>query len=73
MTRLVIHRRALDIADVRGGRLSEAARALERDESIEGRTSGEDRLGDDTWLQRHSQKEVAYLLTYCPVGSHQQK
>ena len=68
-----MRRRALDIADVRGGRLSEAARALERDESIEGRTSGQDSLGDDTWLQRHSQTEVAHLLILTVLlGSHQQ-
>ena len=60
---LVICRRALDIAAVREGGLSEAALALERDQSIDGRVSEDDRLGDDTWQQRHLQPEVVRLLT----------
>lgn len=59
----VICRRALDIAAVREGGLSEAALALERDQSIDGRVSEDDRLGDGTWQQRHLQPEVARLLT----------
>ena len=53
----------MDIAAVREGRLSDAALALERDQSIDGRVSEGDRFGDDTWQQRHSQPEVARLLT----------
>lgn len=40
------------------GRLSTGELALERDEDMEGRASGEDRRGDDTWLERHSQPSV---------------
>lgn len=45
------------------GRLSTGELALERDEDMEGRASGEDRRGDDTWLERHSQPSVPEVLS----------
>lgn len=64
-------RRASEIADVRAGRLSEAERALERDEDVDGRAAGDDESADDTWQQRHSQPEVAQLPTHTKLtGSH---
>ena len=50
-----------EIAEIRGGRLSDAERALERDEDVEGRASGDDRLGDDSWRTRHSQPDASLV------------
>lgn len=51
-------RQLQEITDIRMGRLSTGELALERDEDMEGRASGVDRRGDDTWLERHSQPSV---------------
>ena len=63
------HRQIRDVEEVRRGRLSEEERALERDYDVDGRTSGDDRDGDDRWLPRHSPPQNLQVLPLKPLAS----